>query len=70
MKTEQQAMKEASRQYLMERLPSHHRFALSSCFESGEPAVINALQGVGYSWTNARALYLAYQQQQKPKQKS
>ena len=53
------------RKYLLDQLPSAHRFALSSCFEHGEPVVINALRGIGYNWNTARQLYLAYQEQKK-----
>ncbi len=64
MNNEMKTVHTEARKFLLDRLPSHHRFALSSCFEHGEPVVINALQGIGYNWNTARQLYLAYQEQQ------
>lgn len=64
MSDEIKTLQALGRKYLLDRLPSAHRFALSSCFEHGEPVVINALQGIGYNWNTARQLYLAYKEQQ------
>ena len=64
MKSEMQCVQKLGRAYLYSRLPQHHKFAISSCAPHGEPEVINALQGIGYSWKTARQLYLAYKEQQ------
>ncbi len=52
------------RQYLFNQLPSHHKFAIRSCYPHGEAVVLNALMGVGYTWNTAKQLFLAYEEQQ------
>lgn len=64
MKNETKSVQKLGRALLFSHLPPHHKFAVSSCYQYGEPAVINALQGIGYSWKTARQLFLAYKEQQ------
>jgi hypothetical protein len=63
-KNEMRAVQTVAREMMFSWMPSHHKFVIKTTFEHGEPAVINALKGIGYSWKTARQLYLAYKEQQ------
>lgn len=63
MTKEWKTAQQVARAWLYSHVPAHHRFAISSTYEHGEAAVINALTGIGYSWKTSRQLYLAHKEE-------
>lgn len=69
-KIDAEKIQKIGRDWLFEKLPSHHKFAISSCAPHGDHVVINALRGMGYNWNTANQLLLAYKEQQQTQDKA